>query len=76
VPGSYVTGNPSVGSPTCTDPPGTTCTEYGYGGKYTIQIGAPGFQSVERTINVQDDGSSCCSLAVPGHLDVALVPTP
>jgi hypothetical protein len=74
VPGSYVAGNPFGGSPTCNDPPGTTCTEYGSGGKYTIQIGAPGFESVQRTITVSDDGSRCCALATPGHLDVALVP--
>ena len=71
VSGISVTGDPFDGQ--CNDPVGT-CTMWGYAGKYTVTIEAPGFQSVQRMITVQDDGASCCSLAVPGHLDVTLVP--
>lgn len=71
--GASATGDP-YGDAQCTDAPGSTCTMFGYAGKYTVTVGAPGYQSVQRIVNVEDDGAPCCSLAVPGHLDVALVP--
>ena len=88
VAGAYVTGDPyGVGDgtlcnqsleSTCSDQaPGSTCYLEGSAGKYTVQIGAPGFQTVQRSITVaQGGGSRCCPGTIPGHLDVALVPAP
>jgi hypothetical protein len=76
VPGAYVTGDPyGAGGGLCNQAPGSTCYLPGFAGTYRVQIGAPGFQSVQRSITVAEgSGSRCCPGTVPGHLDVALVP--
>lgn len=52
------------------------CNSPGFAGTYTVQISAPGFQQVTRTITVaQGTGGHCCPGTTTGHLDVALVPT-
>lgn len=54
----------------------TTCYLHGDPGMYQVQIGAPGFQSVARTVNVgsQPPVKCGCGGAETVHLDIALVP--
>ena len=77
IPGAYVTGDPygAGDGSLCNQAPGSTCYLPGFAGRYTVQVGAPGFQSVERSITVAEgSGDRCCPGTTPGHLDVALVP--
>jgi hypothetical protein len=61
-----------------TMPCAPTCFVPGTAGTYRLHVGAPGFQTVERTVTVQGTPSSdCdCGTAITEHLDVALVPSP
>jgi hypothetical protein len=48
--------------------PGTAAT-------YNLTIGAPGFQSVQRTVVVQGSNPGCgCASVTSQHLEIALVP--
>lgn len=88
VPGSYVSGDPygsgngdrcnqALASTCCDQAPGSTCYLDGFAGTYTIQVGAPGFQTQQRSLTVATGkGSHCCPGTSPGHLDVALVAVP
>ena len=78
VAGAYITGDSySVrDSEPCNEAPGSTCYMRGLAGNYTVEIGAPGFQSVQRNITVKQGSGRCCPGTIPGHLDVALVPAP
>jgi len=85
VPGAYVLGDPIGADGTscnqapdakCCDQAGgnTTCNMLGYGGTYTVQIGAPGFQSTQRTITVATGQDRCCPGPITAHLYVSLNP--
>lgn len=77
VAGAYVTGDPyGLGDENCNQAPGSTCYLRGFAGNYAVQIGAPGFQAVQRSITVAKGSGRCCPGTIPGHLDVALVPAP
>jgi hypothetical protein len=62
--------NTSLCTPTCFVP--------GTAGTYQLTVGAPGFQTVQRTVTVRGSPpTDCdCGTAVTEHLDVALVPSP
>jgi hypothetical protein len=76
VPGSFVQNAPSDPYP-CNRSPGTTCAVYGSPGTYELDIGAPGFQTVHRSVDVPGTTPACgCSTVEAQHLDIALVPTP
>ena len=69
--------NQALQSTCCDQAPGSTCYLRGFAGQYSLVIGAPGFQSVQRSITVAPgSGGRCCPGTIPGHLDVALVPAP
>jgi hypothetical protein len=55
-----------------------TCFVPGTAGTYRLKVGAPGFQTEQRTVTVQGAApSDCdCGTAITEHLDVALVPIP
>src|SRR4029077_5737445 len=76
--GAYVSGDPyGAGEGNCDQAPGSTCYLHGFAGEYTLQIGAPGFHSLERTITVAlGTGIRSCPGTIAGHLDVSLDPTP
>jgi hypothetical protein len=54
---------------------GSTCQVFGGAGTYELDIGAPGFQTVHRTVSVSS-ASECGCAVNQQHLDVALVPMP
>lgn len=61
----------------CNAGPGTTCYVPGGAGTYNLEVGAPGFQSAQRTVVVQGKNPECgCPIVATEHLDVALVATP
>jgi hypothetical protein len=54
-----------------------TCTVMGTPGKYELNIGATGFQTTHRTVNVTGTNPRCgCPRVDVQHLNVALTPTP
>ena len=55
----------------------TTCVVPGGAGTYHLEIGAPGFQTVTRTVIVTGTPPAKCGCdeADTQHLDIALVPT-
>ena len=76
VPGAFVRA-PGVSSAIpCTVSPGTTCDIPGGAGTYELDIGAPGFQTVHRTVTVSAARRAQCGCSSPDtqHLDVALAP--
>ena len=74
--GSFVQNPPSDPLP-CNGSPGTTCAVFGSAGTYQLDIGAPGFQTVHRTVEVQGTTPECgCPTVETTQLDVALVPAP
>lgn len=59
----------------CSQTPGTTCSILGDAGNYALDIGAPGFQTVHRTVQVLGTTPRCgCPNIETQHLAVALVP--
>jgi hypothetical protein len=86
VAGAYVSGDPygtgdgnrcnqALDSTCCDQAPASTCYLRGFDGQYSLQIGAPGFQSVQRSITIAPgSGGRCCPGTIPGHFDVALAP--
>ena len=67
----------STGPIPCNQAPGTTCAIPGYSGTYVMTIGAPGFQSAQRTQVVGGSTPDCgCATVDTRHVDVALVPVP
>ena len=61
----------------CNQAPGTTCEIRGYAGAYVMVIGAPAFQSAQRTQVVGGNNPSCgCPTVDARHIEVALVPEP
>jgi hypothetical protein len=79
VPGAFVqvAGGSSI---SCDQAAGSTCLVPGGAGTYQLVIGAPGFQSVNRTVTVtslNDPNATrgCgCAQVVTQHLDITLVP--
>jgi hypothetical protein len=60
----------------CTQGPGTTCDVLGTGGTYELDIGAPGFQTLHRSVTVPATSRPCgCQQVETQHLDVTLSPT-
>jgi hypothetical protein len=75
VAGAFIQESALNGPRQCTPTTGSTCQVLGGAGKYELDIGAPGFQTVHRTVNVSSAGGCGCAVNQQ-HLDVALVPTP
>jgi len=65
------TGSGLCGSATVAD-----CIVSGYSGTYQLDVGAPGFQTVHRTIVVTETPPPRCGCRLPNtqHLDIALEP--
>jgi hypothetical protein len=61
----------------CVQDATTTCGIHGDSGTYQLEIGAPGFQTVRRTLSVGERAAPKCGCggADTQHIDVALVPT-
>lgn len=74
----YTYNSNASGTGVCTPGSVTTCEVPGPGGTYQIAIGAPGFQTANRTANViASAASKCgCALTQTQHFDIALVPVP
>jgi hypothetical protein len=51
---------------------GSVCVLGGGGGGYDLRVGAPGFRSVERSVEVPGEGGACCPDVRTQQLDVAL----
>ena len=67
-----------MGDAGCSDGPTAFCTVPGYAGTYQLDGGAPGFQTVHRTVEVTgktDVGCGKCPFVDTQHLDIVLVPT-
>jgi hypothetical protein len=61
----------------CNQAPGTTCRLLGTIGTYELDIGAPGFQTVHRTVHVSGSMPRCgCPIVETQNLTVSLVPQP
>jgi len=74
--GAFVRVSGQGNSP-CTDGSVALCFVSGYAGTYELDIGAPGFQTVHRTVQVTgNDGPRCggCPRVDTQQLDIALVP--
>jgi hypothetical protein len=69
-------GNQGVAPAGCLQGATATCSVLGEGGSYQLEIGAPGFQTVRRTVNVPERvAPKCgCSGADTQQVDIALVP--
>ena len=64
---------PVSGSVPCS----SSCIVPGYGGTYGIEVSAPGFQALTRSIVVDGTRPDCgCPTTVTQHIDVALVASP
>lgn len=76
VPGAFVQMNAQSGPEPCTLSPGTTCDVPGGAGTYDLTIGAPGYETVHRTVDVPVERAAKCGCGSPEtqHLDVALAP--
>jgi hypothetical protein len=74
IPGAFVqvAGN----TVPCSAGPATTCVIVGTSGTYALDIGAPGFQTVHRSVEVSGTNAGCntCGSVDTQHLAVALVP--
>jgi hypothetical protein len=73
---AFVRVNGATESTPCTGGGGSFCSVSGYAGTYELDIGAPGFQTVHRTVDVRGTSSaSCgCETTETQRLAVALVP--
>ena len=59
-----------------TIPCSTSCYVPGTAGTYNLDVTAPGFEALRRTVTVQGTNPSCgCPTVVPEKVTVALVPT-
>lgn len=58
----------------CNQAPGTTCSIMGEAGTYQLDVGAPGFQTIHRTVVVTGTSAACgCPSTQTQHIDVALL---
>jgi hypothetical protein len=67
---------PGYGTPLpCNQSPGTTCRIVGTSGDYELDIGAPGFQTVHRTVHVSGTTPRCgCPIVNSQDLAITLTP--
>jgi len=66
---------PFAGTFPCGVGPDGTCPVLGTAGTYELDVGAPGYQTVHRTVTVAGTTPPCgCVQLQTQHLDVALVP--
>jgi hypothetical protein len=74
IPGAFV----QVGGNTvpCTQGSATACLIAGTSGAYELDIGAPGFQTVHRSVQVSGTSAGCgtCGSVDTQHLTVTLIP--
>jgi hypothetical protein len=77
VPGAFVHLPQISPDPQCTQSPGSTCLLPGVLGTYEIDVGAPGYQTVHRTVTVTGKRASACGCDVVDtqSLTVALSPS-
>lgn len=72
--GAFVRREPQSGGEPCVRSPGT-CVIPGIAGTYSFEIGAPGYQSVQRTVVVSGSNPECgCAIVETKQLDVSLTP--
>jgi hypothetical protein len=51
----------------------TVCMVWGTGGMYTLEVSAPGFHSVQRTVAVRDTMGECgCLIVATQRVDIVL----
>lgn len=75
--GSFVRVTGSDTSLPCNQTPGTTCRLLGAAGDYELDIGAPGFQTVHRTVHVPGSVPRCgCPIVEMQQLAIVLTPLP
>jgi hypothetical protein len=75
VPGAFVHLPQISPDPQCTQAPGSTCLIPGSIGTYELDIGAPGYQTVHRTVTVTGQRATCgCDRVDKQNLSVALSP--
>jgi len=61
----------------CNAEPGSTCYVPGLAGTYSLEVGAPGFQSAQRAVVVHGTNPECgCPTVSTEHLDIALAASP
>ncbi len=73
VPGAFVHVPQSSPDLPCTQSPGSTCEIRGGIGTYELDIGAPGFQTVHRTVTVTGQSATCgCGVVNTQQLLVSL----
>ena len=75
VTGAFIQESAVNGPRQCTPTAESTCQVHGGAGKYELDIGASGFQTVHRSITITSSSNCSCGINQQ-HLDVALVPTP
>lgn len=75
IPGAFVRVTGSSDIP-CTGGAASPCLIPGSAGTYQVDIGAPGFQTTHRSVDVAGDAAGCnsCGSVQMQHLDIALVP--
>jgi hypothetical protein len=75
VAGAFVT-TPSAGTLPCTGAPIVSCMIPGHKGSYELDIGAPGFKTVHRSVVVTgtDAGCGTCGSVDLQRVDVTLAP--
>ncbi len=74
VPGAFVSLPQNSPAVACTQGPDSTCWIPGGPGTYELDIGAPGYQTMHRSVVVTGTTSACgCGTVNTQHLAVALV---
>lgn len=77
VPGLSVAVTGPSGTVPCQTSGATQCMVSGSRGTYQLDIGAPGFQSVHRTVQVTSSGThgcNTCDIVDTQHLNITLAP--
>lgn len=65
------------GAVTSTIPCDSSCVIPGVSGSYTLQVSAPGYQSLTRTVLVRGSNPECgCPIVETERITIALAPTP
>ena len=74
VTGAFVQVSGTPNSIPCNQSPGSTCIVVGSPRTFQLDIGAPGFQTVHRSVTVVGSSAECgCPVISVQHLDIALV---
>jgi hypothetical protein len=72
---AFVQATGTTGHILCNQASGNTCYIFGGAGTYELEVGAPGFQSAQRTEVVGGNNPECgCASVDTKHIDVALLP--